>query len=122
MPLYSFKCRNCNYIQDKFFNLQEEKRLNCENCRSTNIFQYFGDINVSVHGFTEFNDPRYQNKTLTMKQIKEIEKKQNLVYAGHDEIKKEAEKNKIYNEKKITSKINNEITKETKKLYKKWNA
>jgi hypothetical protein len=92
MPLYSFKCRNC------------------------------GDINVSVHGFTEFNDPRYQNKTLTMKQIKEIEKKQNLVYAGHDEIKKEAEKNKIYNEKKLTSKINNEITKETKKLYKKWNA
>lgn len=84
--------------------------------------QYFGGHNVSIHGFTEFDDPRGTGRTLTMKEIKEIEKKQKLVYGGHDEIKQEAEKNKRYNEKKTEQKLEGIIDKNIKRLHQKYNS
>ncbi len=57
--------------------------------------QYFGGHNVSIHGFTEFDDPRGTGNKLTMSEIKEIEKKQKLVYGGHDELKKKQKKPSI---------------------------
>lgn len=75
MPLYSFKCQSCGHIQDAYFTLNESHLINCESCKSTNMKQYFGNANVSVHGFTEFVDPRGGSDRLTMAQIRNIEKK-----------------------------------------------
>ena len=122
MPLYSFKCQSCEHIQDNFFSIYDKKIVNCESCRSTNINQYFGNAKVSIHGFTEFDDPRGTGGTLSMKQIKEIEKKQNLVYGGHDELKKEADKNRQYNENKTKEKLDSIIDKSVKTLHTKYNS
>ena len=122
MPLYSYKCQSCGHIQDNFFSLNDKQIVNCESCRSINMKQYFGGHNVAIHGFTEFNDPRGTGKTLTMKEIKEIEKKQKLVYGGHNELKKEADKNKRYNEMKTKQKLDGIIDKSVKKLHNKYNS
>ena len=122
MPLYSFKCQSCEHIQDHDFSIHDKKIVNCESCRSTNIKQYFGNAKVSIHGFTEFDDPRGTGKKLTMKEIKEIEKKQKLVYGGHDELKKEADKNRQYNENKTKQKLEGIIDKSVKTLHTKYNS
>lgn len=121
MPIYSFKCQSCEHIQDQYFSLGEAKHLNCSECRSTHVTQYFGNNNVSIHGFTEFIDPRGTGETLTMREIKEIEKKQKLVYLGHDEALKEASKNKKYNEEKTKRKLEKIIDENVTKLHKKYN-
>ena len=122
MPLYSFKCQSCKHIQDNFFSINEKKMVNCESCRSTHMKEYFGNHKISIHGFTEFDDPRGTGGTLTMKEIKEIEKKQKLVYGGHDELKKEAQKNKKYNEMRTTQKIDKMIDKGLSQIHKKYNS
>ena len=122
MPLYSFKCQSCEHIQDIFFSINDKKIAKCESCRSTNMKQYFGNYNVNIHGFTEFDDPRGTGGKLTMKQIKEIEKKENLVYGGHDELKKEANKNRRYNENKTQKKLEGIIDEGVKKLHQKYNS
>ena len=105
MPLYSFKCRNCNNIQDHYFSLNDNKIVNCESCRSTNMEQYFGGHRVSIHGFTEFDDPRGTGAKLTMSQIKDI-----------------AKKNKRYNEIKTEQKLEGIIDKNIKTLHRKYNS
>lgn len=122
MPLYSFKCQSCEHIQDNFFSLNDKKIVNCESCRSTYMKQYFGGHNVAIHGFTEFDDPRGTGAKLTMKEIKEIEKKQKLVYGGHNELKKEADKNRQYNENKAKKKLEGIIDKSVTTLHKKYNS
>lgn len=122
MPLYSFKCQSCKHIQDNFFSLNEKKIVNCESCRSTHVKEYFGNHKIAIHGFTEFNDPRGTGGKLTMKQIKEIEKKQKLVYGGHAELKKEADKNRRHNENKTKKKLESIIDKSVNTLHKKYNS
>tara|TARA_S200002703_G_scaffold93546_1_gene80786 strand:+ start:488 stop:856 length:369 start_codon:yes stop_codon:yes gene_type:complete len=122
MPLYSFKCQSCCHIQDNYFSLNDKKIVNCESCRSTNINQYFGGHRVSIHGFTEFDDPRGTGAKLTMSQIKDIEKKQKLVYGGHDELKQEAEKNKRYNEMETKQKLEGIIDNSVKKMHQKYSS
>lgn len=119
MPLYSFKCQSCEHIQDNFFLINDKKIVNCESCRSTNMKQYYGGHNVSIHGFTEFDDPRGTGGKLTMNEIKEIEKKQKLVYGGHNEIKQEADKNRRYNEIKNKKKLEGIINTSVKTLHQK---
>jgi hypothetical protein len=84
--------------------------------------QYFGGHNVAIHGFTEFDDPRGTGGKLTMKEIKEIEKKQKLVYGGHDELKQEADKNRRHNENKTKKKLEGIIDKSVNTLHKKYNS
>tara|TARA_S200002703_G_C3671206_1_gene206076 strand:- start:134 stop:394 length:261 start_codon:yes stop_codon:yes gene_type:complete len=84
--------------------------------------QYFGGHRVSIHGFTEFDDPRGTGAKLTMSQIKDIEKKHKLVYGGHDELKQEAKKNKRYNEIKTEQKLEGIIDKNIKTLHRKYNS
>jgi putative FmdB family regulatory protein len=122
MPLYSYKCQSCGHIQDNFFSLNDKKIVNCESCRSTNMKQYFGGHNVSFHGFTEYDDPRGTGGKLTMKEIKEIEKKQKLVYGGHNELQQEAQKNRQHNENKIKEKLEGIIDKSVNTLHKKYNS
>ena len=122
MPLYSFKCQSCAHIQDNYFSLNDKKLVNCESCRGTNMKQYFGGHNVSIHGFTEFDDPRGTGGKLTMKEIKEIEKKQKLVYGGHDELQKEANKNRRHNENKTKQKLEGIIDNSVKKIHQKYNS
>jgi hypothetical protein len=86
------------------------------------VKQYFGGHNVSIHGFTEFDDPRGTSGKITMKEIKEIEKNQKLVYGGHDELKKEADKNRQYNENKAKEKLEGIIEQNVKTLHKKYNS
>jgi len=122
MPIYSFKCQSCEHIQDNYFSLYDKKIVNCESCRSLNMVQYFGNHNVSIHGFTEFDDPRGTGGTLTMKEIKEIEKKQKLVFMGHDEAKQEADKNLKHNNMKTKQKLEKIIDNSVKTLHKKYNS
>jgi hypothetical protein len=56
-----------------------------------------------------------------MKQIKEIEKKEKLVYGGHDDLKKEADKNRRDNENKTKEKLEGIIDQSVKTLHKKYN-
>jgi len=122
MILYSFKCQSCGHIQDELFSINDKKIVNCESCLSTHMKQYFGGHNVSIHGFTEFDDPRGTGGKLTMQEIKEIEKKQKLVYGGHDQLKKEADKNRRYNENKTKKKLDDIIDKSVNTLHKKYNT
>jgi hypothetical protein len=86
------------------------------------MHQYFGDYNVSFHGFTEYDDPRGTGDKLTMKQIKQIEKKEKLVYGGHDELKQEANKNRLENQNKTKKKLEGIIDKSVNNLHKKYNS
>lgn len=122
MPLYSYKCQSCGHIQDFNFSLNDPHHVNCIKCRSTNCRQYFANANVAIHGFTEYDDPRGTGGTLTMKEIKEIEKKQKLVYGGHDELKKEADKNRQHNENKTKEKLEGIIDQSVNTLNKKYNS
>lgn len=101
--------------------MNDKKIVNCESCRSTNMKQYFGDYRVAIHGFTEYDDPRGTGGKLTMNQIKQIEKKEKLVYGGHDELKQEADKNRQHNENKTKEKLEGIIDKGVKTLHKKYN-
>lgn len=122
MPLYSFKCRNCGNIQDHYFSINDSHSVNCKECRSTNMEQYFGGHNVAIHGFTEFNDPRGTGGKITMSQIKEIEKREKLVYGGHAELKEEAAKNRLYKEKETEKKLEGIIEKGVKTMHQKYNS
>ncbi len=95
MPSYDFKCTSCDHVFEKFFSVHDEHRANCEKCLSTHTFRYMGNNSVAVHGFTTFADPRGGDGRLTLKEINAIEKRDNLVYGNHDDIRKEAKKNKL---------------------------
>ena len=118
MPDYDFKCRSCEHIFTKFFSVHEEHRANCVKCLSTHTYRYMGNNNIAVHGFTTYPDPRGLEGELTMAQIKEIEKKEKLVYLGHEDAKKEAAKNKKYIQKKNSENLHKSIDNEIKKICK----
>lgn len=117
MPTYSFKCQSCNHIQDAFFSMDAEKRINCEACRSTNVQQYFGNYKIAMHGLTTYKDPRGYNQDLTMQDIKRIEKSEGLVYGSHDELKQEARKNREYKLKTESTYIKKEIKDGCNKIF-----
>jgi hypothetical protein len=81
-----------------------------------------GNNSVAVHGFTTFADPRGGDGRLTLKEINAIEKRDNLVYGNHEDIRKEAKKNKEYNEKKTKDKLEKIIDKSVTNLHKKYNS
>jgi hypothetical protein len=81
-----------------------------------------GNNSVSVHGFTTFPDPRGGNERLTLKEIRQIEKRDNLVYGNSEDIKKEAKKNLEYNEKKTKQKLEKIIDKNVTQIHKKYNS
>jgi len=121
VPLYSYKCYSCDHIQDFYFSLNDTHHVNCVECKSTNVKQYFGNANVSVHGFTEFVDPRGGPERLTMAQIKDVEKKEGLTYLSHEEHDKEIAKNKKHREAMAAQKNRDIAEKATKQLMNKWN-
>ncbi len=121
MPLYSYKCFSCNSIQDFYFSLNDKHHVNCSECKSTNVKQYFGNANVSVHGFTEFVDPRGGTERLSMAQIKNVEKKEGLTYLSHEEHDNEIAKNKKRREAAAIQKNRDIAEKATKELMNKWN-
>ena len=94
MPVYSYICKSCKNIQDEIHGIGESAKINCNECRSTNLEQYFGFHKVAIHGFTTFEDPRGGKERLTQAQIKEVEKKEGLTYLSHDEHDFEIKKNK----------------------------
>jgi len=120
MPLYSFKCKKCNRIDDVYFSIHEPKISTCRSCKSDETFQYFGNSQVSIHGFTEFNDPRGGRGKLTMKQIKDIEKRDKLVYIEENDYQSEIKKNRKYNKQKEDQKIEKIIDQGMKTLKQKW--
>ena len=120
MPLYSFKCKSCNRIDDVYFSVHEPKINTCISCKSKDTFQYFGNAKVSIHGFTEFNDPRGGRGKLTMNEIKNIEKRDNLVYIEEKDYQSEIKKNRAYNKKNEDQKLEKVIDKGMKKLKQKW--
>ena len=122
MPSYDFKCKSCNHVFEKFFSVHDEHRANCEKCLGTHTFRYMGNNSVAVHGFTTFADPRGGDGRLTLKEINAIEKRDNLVYGNHEDIRKEAKKNKEYNEKKTKDKLEKIIDKSVTNLHKKYNS
>lgn len=83
--------------------------------------QYFGDVKIAIHGFSEFIDPRGGKDRLTMAQIKDIEKKEGLTYLSHDEHDKEIAKNKKHREAMEAKKNRDIAEKATKELMNKWN-
>lgn len=121
MPLYSFKCYSCEHIQDEYFGINEPHLVNCKKCKSTNCKQYFANNRVSIHGFTEFVDPRGSTERLTMAQIKDVEKREGLTYLSHEEHDKEIAKNKKHREALAAQKNRDIAEKATKELMKKWN-
>lgn len=121
MPTYSFKCKSCGHIQDANFGINDMKLVNCDNCRATNMEQYYGSTNVAIHGFTDFVDPRGGKERLTMAQIKNIEKKEGLTYLSHDEHDKEIAKNRKHRETMQAQRNRDIAEKATKELMNKWN-
>ena len=122
MPSYDFKCKSCGHVFEKFFGVHDEHRANCEKCLSTHTFRYMGNNSVAVHGFTTFPDPRGGDGRLTLSEINAIENRDNLVYGNHEDIRKEAKKNKEYNEKKHKKKLESIIDKGVTQIHKKYNS
>lgn len=121
MPIYSYKCSNCQSVQDMFTQTNQKNTIKCVECHSTAMERYFGNSNVNIHGFTQFKDPRGSGESYTMSQIKNIEKNEGLTYLSHSEHDKEITKNRKARELKQQKHINNIAEKATKQLMNKWN-
>ncbi|HHT9104717.1 MAG TPA: FmdB family zinc ribbon protein [Candidatus Wujingus californicus] len=51
MPVYEFKCNQCNAIFDEYFrSTKERKKLFCPSCQSDHIHKIFSVFGMSVGG------------------------------------------------------------------------
>ncbi|MGC9045232.1 MAG: FmdB family zinc ribbon protein [Thermodesulfovibrio sp.] len=47
MPIYEYKCKNCGYVTEYFFNKAEEKEIVCKNCGSRDLEKILSRVNIS---------------------------------------------------------------------------
>lgn len=48
MAIYSYKCRECESIQEEKHSVSENPEIECKECGSTHTFRYLGNGNVRV--------------------------------------------------------------------------
>lgn len=53
MPIFQYKCKECNHNYEIFFKVREDIQLIiCPNCASTNYKKLISSTNISTRGFS----------------------------------------------------------------------
>lgn len=119
MPLHDIKCNDCKHISTQLVQLDKKKEWKCANCKSCNVFVYFGNIKPNIfNGITYYKDIDNYGEGITSSQIDKKCKEKGFVYGSHDEICREAKRYREINKRESDArdeKIVNQIEHEFRK-------
>lgn len=56
MPIYSFKCKNCDTIFEYITSFEKIKKIKCTKCKSKKIERLLGNHNINMNGVQKSED------------------------------------------------------------------
>lgn len=121
MPVHDIKCNKCGDISTKFVDLNYSSSWLCDTCDSYDVSIYYGNFKSNIFtGLKTIKDLSNFNKEITTREIDLKCKKEGLVYGSHDEIQREAARNRA-RLKKESSKRDQDIADKIQKEFAKYN-
>ena len=120
MPMYDFKCNDCDSIYAYHINADtydnDSRRVNCMACTSTNMERLFGNQSIYFSGM--FNEITIGGQTFTTAaQKKAFEKENNYIPLSYEENQQETTKNRKRIEKQQQEQMKSDVTEICKKAF-----
>jgi len=121
MPMYSFKCNDCDSIHTYHMNVDtydnDLRRVNCMSCTSTNMVRFFGN-QKTVYFSGMFNEITIGGQTFTTAaQKKAFEKENNYIPLSYEENQQETTKNRKRIEKQQQEQMKSDVAEICKKAF-----
>ena len=61
MPLYRYRCLECNHEFEKILSIEESDKIGCRNCEGR-VEKIFGDVNIRFKGEGFYNNGSENSK------------------------------------------------------------
>ena len=103
MPRYEFKCKD-HGLFERILQFSSPSKFKCPKCKKGAVRFYGNQVPQLIPVFRGFLDIGSNRWISSQRQIRDIEKSENKVYASHSELVQESQRNRKNNIEKLQAK------------------